>query len=380
MIKEESMRKLYFALFLLLILSIPLIFFLAGCSQKQGEEIESEAREASFSLAVVLSDEAQKIAGIKIETARFQAVPLKIRVLGEASFNQKKYSKISSRVSGRVEEVFAFPGDKVKKGQSLLSIYSPDFLSAQAEFIQAEERLNRAAKDSDEDEIQASKSLFDSARSKLLLLNVTEKELAELEETSSKKFLLPVRAPFEGSITESSIVSGDFVEFGQSLFKIADLSFLWVKVNIYEKELSKVRTGCEALVRVAAYPDEEFKGKLTLISDVVGEKTRTIEGRVEVSNEQGKLRPGMYAEVDLVSVFESKALFIPEWAVHKIEDKKVVFVPAGENSFSAKEIKTGSKVNGFVEVVEGLKEGDAFVSEGSFLLKSELLKKTLEVD
>jgi RND family efflux transporter MFP subunit len=381
MIKEESMmRKLHFASFLSLAASIPIVFFLAACRQKQGEKLEAEVREANSVPAIVLSSEAQKIAGIKIETARWQTVPLKIKAVGDISFNQKKFSNISSRVSGRIEEVFAFIGDKVKKDQSLLSIYSPDFLSSQAEFIQAKERLNRAAKGGDEEERRAAASLFDSARKKLLVLDVREKELAELEEARSQKFLLSVRAPFEGSIIESSIVSGDFVEFGQSLFKIADLSFLWVKVNIYEKDLLRVRQGCKASIKVAAYPEEEFKGELALISEVMDEKTRTIEGRIEVPNERGKLRPGMYAEVDLISPLETKALFIPQWAVQTIEDKKVVFVPAGENSFCAKEIKTGLKLNGLIEVVEGLKEGDVFVTEGSFLLKSELLKKTLEVD
>lgn len=381
MIKEESMkRKFHFASFLAFIVSIAILFFLAGCSQEQGEELEAEVKEASSAPVIVLSNEAQKIAGIKIERAQLQIVPLKIRAIGEVSFNQKRFSNISSRVSGRVEEVFAFPADKVKKGQALLSVYSPDFLSSQAEFIQAKERLSRAIKASDEEERRAAQSLFDSAKNKLLLLDVTDKELTELEETRSTKLLLSVRAPFEGSIIESSVVCGDFIEFGQSLFKISDLSFLWVNVSIYEKDLLRVRQGCEAAIEVAAFPDEKFKGELALISDVVDEKTRTVKGRVEVSNKQGKLRPGMFAEVDLVSALESKALFIPEWAVHDIKDKKVVFIPTGENSFSVKEIATGSKVNGFVEVVEGLKEGDAFVSEGSFLLKSELLKKTLEVD
>jgi len=379
--KEESMKKkLHFASFLPLIISIPLLFFLTGCSQKQHEEPEAKVKEASAAPTIVLSAEAQKIAGIKIETARFRKVPLKIRAIGEVSYNQRKFSNVSSRVSGRIEEVFAFIGDKVKKGQSLLSVYSPDFLSSQAEFIQAKERLNRAKKQSNEEEKQSAQSLFDSARNKLLLLDVTEKELAELEESRSPKVLLPVRAPFDGSIIDSSVVSGDFIEFGQSLFKISDLSFLWINVNIYEKDLLRVRPGCEVSIKVAAFPDEEFRGELALLSDVVEEKTRTVKGRVEVSNERGKLRPGMFAEVDLVSFLESKALFIPEWAIHKIKEKKVVFVPAGENSFSLKEIATGSKVNGFIEVVEGLKEGDSFVTEGSFLLKSELLKKTLEVD
>lgn len=381
MIKEESMmRKIHFASFLSLIVSIALLFFLAGCSQKQREEPEAEVKEASSAPVIVLSNEAQKIAGIKIERAQFRTVPLKIRAMGEVSFNQKRFSNISSRVSGRVEEVFVFPADKAKKGQSLLSVYSPDFLSSQAEFIQAKERLNRAIKGGDEEERRAAQSLFDSARNKLLLLDVTQKELTELEETRSTKLFLSVRAPFDGSIIESSVVCGDFIEFGQSLFKISDLSFLWVNVNIYEKDLLRVRQGCGASIRVAAFPDEKFKGELALISDVVDEKTRTVKGRVEVSNKQGKLRPGMFAEVDLVSSLESKALFIPEWAVHNIKEKKVVFIPAGENSFSVKEIATGSKVNGFVEVIEGLKEGDVFVTEGSFLLKSELLKKTLEVD
>ncbi|MEW6456412.1 MAG: efflux RND transporter periplasmic adaptor subunit [Acidobacteriota bacterium] len=371
-----KMKKNPYLIHILMILAFTL--FLYGCNKKKAEEVDTENAEENARSTITLSEDALKIAGIKTDIVQLRTVSQRIKVVGEISFNQRKFVNITSRVSGRVEEVFAFPGDKVKEGQLLLSIYSPDFLSAQAEFIQAEERLKRVMKNNDEEERQNAKSLLDSARNKLILLNIREEELIELEKTHSIKFLLPIRAPFNGSIIESNVVTGDYIDTGTSLFKIADISTLWVNVNIYEKDLSSIKQGCKTLIRVSAFPNEEFKGKLTLLSDVVDKNTRTVKGRVEVMNKSGKLKPGMYAEVNLIFPSESKSLLIPEIAVQDLEGKKVVFLQSGNNSFSVKEIETGLKLDSFIEIVNGLKTGDIIATEGSFILKSELLKKTLE--
>jgi len=360
-------------------LVMALFFCVSGCRAKKTEEVEPGAQNDETPSAITLSESALKIAGIEVEKAGLRKVSLKICCAAEMAFNQKRLMNLTSRAAGRVEEISAFVGDRVKEGQPLLALYSPDFLTSQAEFLQLEERLKRVTKDNLQDEILTAKSLLDSARRKLILLGLNDAELKELEETRQVKPVLPVRAPFSGNIIESPIVRGDQIPEGATVFRIADLSLLWVKVHIFEKDLSRIQLGMPALVRVQAYPDQAFQGTLTLLNDVVDEKTRTVIGRVEVLNSRSLLKPGMYAEVELILPSSAAALLVPEAAVQDLEGKKVVFMPASGRSFRFQEVEVGQKLNGWVEVVKGLSAGDAYVRDG-FLLKSEVLKKNLEVD
>jgi Cu(I)/Ag(I) efflux system membrane fusion protein len=346
-----------------------------GCQKARNGEAEAPSGQEALPNTVTLSAEALKTAGIKVEPVQFRSAVQKIRVVGDIQFNAKKYAHITSRASGRIEDILAFPGDKVKQGQPLLNLYSTDFLSLQAELIQASERWKRLK--GDDGEQATARALLDSVKRKLSLLNVADEELAEIEKARTIRPLLAVRAPFSGSIIEGSAVAGDYVELGGSLFKIADLSSLWACVHIYEKDLSLVRPGCSVVIRVGALPGEEFRGSLLLVGDVVDEKTRTIEGRVEVSNLPGKLKPGMYIEADIVSPVERKALFIPEAAIQDYDNKKIVFLRGGEITFLAREVTTGGASDGLIEITAGLKEGEIVVTGGSFLLKSEMLKKSL---
>ena len=367
------MRKIKIAISVLTVLILGLTF--QGCKNDGSSEPEAALNQETIPNTVTLSEEALRTAGIKVEPVQFRPAVKKIRVVGDLQFNAKRYAHITSRTSGRIEDILAFPGDKVNQGQPLLHLYSPDFLSLQAELVQASERRNRLK--GDDGEQATARALFDSVKRKLSLLNVTDEDLAEIEKSRTIRPLLAVRAPFSGSLIEGSAVAGDYVELGRSLFKIADLSSLWACVHIYEKDLPWVRPGSRVIIRVGALPAEEFRGSLLLVGDVVDEKTRTIEGRVEVPNLPGKLKPGMYVEADIFSPVERKVLFVPQAAVQDYENKKIVFVRGGENTFFIREVTLGGASDGMVEIVDGLKEGESVVSGGSFLLKSEMLKKSL---
>jgi RND family efflux transporter MFP subunit len=364
---------------LALFVSIALGLSVSACRAKKTEEAPPEPQNSATPSVINLTEEAMKIAKIQTEKAERRQVPLKIYASGDIAFNQKKLMNLTSRLTGRVENVFAYVGDRVKEGDLLLSLYSPDFLTSQAEYLQAGERLQRFTKDNLQDEIPAAKSLLDSAKKKLMLLGMKEADLKELEETRQIRPLLPVSAPFSGTIIESPIVLGDQIAEGAGLFKIADLSVLWAHVHIYEKDLGLVKQGMPALIRVQAYPGQSFQGTMTLLNDIVDEKTRTVIGRVEVRNARGLLKPGMYAEIELMLPSGAEAILVPEAAVQDLEGKTVVFVPAGERSFRFQEVEVGQKFDGWVEVVKGLTAGDAYVRDG-FLLKSEYLKKNLEVE
>jgi RND family efflux transporter MFP subunit len=361
------------------LLLIILVFVLLGCNAKKAADAPPEPQNSARPSVINLTEEAMRIAKIQTEKAELRQVPLKVYAAGDMAFNQKRLMNLTSRVSGRVENVFAYVGDRVREGDLLLSLYSPDFLTSQAEFLQAGERLKRLTKDNLQDEIASAESLLDSAKRRLKLLGMNEGDLKDLEETRQIKPLLPVSAPFSGTIIESPIVLGDQIIEGACLFKIADLSVLWAHVHVFEKDLALVKQGMSALVRVQAYPGQTFQGVLTLLNDVVDEKTRTVIGRVEVQNARGLLKPGMYVEVDLVLSSTAVALLVPGAAVQDLEGRKVVFVPTGARSFRFQEVEVGQKLHDWIEVVKGLSPGDIYVRDG-FLLKSEYLKKSLEVE
>ena len=170
------------------------------------------------------------------------------------------------------------------------------------------------------------------------------------------------------------------MEAGLDLFRLADLSTVWVDLHIFEKDLAAVRPGCDASIRAAAFPGRIYAGRIFQLGSVLDEKTRTIAGRVDLANPAGDLRPGMYVDADIRTASEEKGLLVPAAAVQDFLNKKVVFVRTAEGVFALREIETGGAFGPFVEVRAGLKEGDVVATAGSFFLKSELLKKTLGED
>ena len=362
------------------ILNLTLSILIGACKTRQAGDPGVKAGEETLSPTVTLNDDAIKVAGIQVQTAQLQALSLKVRAAGEVAFNQKRYFHVTARIAGRVEEITAYPGDRVKAGQVLLTLYSPEFLASRAELVQARIQRDNALKHGTSEEAAQAEAIFGSARNKLLLCGLTDEDLKAVEDTRTPQILVPVRAPSSGTIIDSPVVRGDYVETGASLFRTSDLSLLWVHVHVFEKDLAGIGPGCEAAVRVQAYPGREFKGRLALIDPALDGKTRTVVCRVETPNAERLLKPGMYADVVLTSASKREAVLIPEGAVQDLENKKVIFVPAGQNTFAWREVWTGGLVEGRLEIVRGLAADEAFVAEGAFLLKSEFLKKSLEVE
>jgi RND family efflux transporter MFP subunit len=342
-------------------------------SAQQGEEAGHGDENV-----IHLDAEQQQKAGIKIEPVVSRALQQTIAVPGRIVFNERRLAHLTARVAGRVEQVYAFLGDRVQKEALLATIYSQDYLAAQSEFIQAEERLKLAATRKDSTELPTARSIFESARRKLLVIGATEKDLNEIAETHVPKTLLEIRAPFAGTVTEASEILGHVVEVGGTMFHVADLSKLWVLADIYEKDLAKIKPGLPAEIAVAAYPGEKFRGRLTTIFDVLDETTRTVKARIEVENPFGKLKPQMFATVNLQNGESAEVLVVPESAVQSEGDQRFVFVPQADGKFEKHEVRTGPKMDGFIAILEGLAIGDSVVTEGAFILKSELAKASLE--
>lgn len=370
---ELRMNKTYLSLLLVSAL------MLGSCGKEEKSESTQDAQTEKGEAVhtVHLDREQQSSANVKIETVSLQKLKESIRVPGRIDFNQQRLAHLTARVPGRVEQVYAFVGDRVQANGLLATIYSQQYLTAQGEFIQANQRLTLAEARGDSAEALTARAIFESARRKLLVLGASPKDIQEIAQTQAPKTLLEIHSPFAGSVTEAGEILGHYVEVGASLFHVADLSNLWIIADIYEKDLAKLKTGLEAVIEVAAYPDQKFEGHVTRIFDVLDEKTRTIKARVEVHNPQARLKPQMFATVTLLLGAGTNALVVSEKAIQLEGEQRIVYVAVDDSSFVKRYVQVGQHQNKFVEITEGLKAGERVVTDGAFTIKSEFQKSEL---
>lgn len=325
---------------------------------------------------ITISVENKTIAGIKTEKVKSELFKKEISATGKVTFNENRLVHITSNFAGRIEKVFAFSQSKVKKGKPLVSIYSPEYMTIQSEYIQAEERLARTIQMGDKDEEKMAKSIYQSVRQKLLIIGASEDEIAKLGETHNVQPYLVVRAKFAGTIIESNVIQGNYIQVGSNLFKLADLTKVWIIADVYETDIGHISSGQIVEIKALAYPDKTFKGKVETIGDVLDEKLRTFKVRIAAENPEGYLKPEMYVNIT-VSHSNNIRLIIPKKAVLLDGQDKMVFVSANDKSFVARKVRVGMESRETVQVINGLNDGESVVTEGNFLLKSELLKSKI---
>ncbi len=353
-----------------------LILGLPGCRPGPEGEVEEKTGGPDVPASVTLTPEAVRTAGIQVAEAEYLPVVRTVRVPGEVSMDPKRKAHLTARASGRIESLAAYPGDRVRQGQVLLSLYSPDFLMLQAELLLASARVKSPAAE-DPAERRSAEALVASIEDRLRTLGLSDDDIAGIEKAGAPTALLPICAPLTGTVIESPVTAGDHIELGASLFRIADLSTVRAVLRIYEKDLASVDVGAEAVIRAASAPGREYRGRIFRLGNVVDERTRTVEALVDLANPGGELRQGLYLEAEIAVPSGANAVFVPEAAVLGIADRKVVFVRTGENVFTLRDVTTGPASGGRVEVVAGLKEKEVVAAAGSFFIKSELLKNSI---
>lgn len=359
---------------------------------KDGHKEEKEGHEGHDEAgSVKMTAEVQKQNGVAVAPAKKQRMAGVISVTGKVEANADKIAHVSPRISGKIVAVRASLGDSVSAGQALATLDSVELGEALGRYHQSKTKL--ALTQSNMDRI---KNLVDkkiAARKDILLaetdyktaqteLHTDEERLSlfgvstsDLKGENHKKPLLPVRSPIGGIITEKHAIVGELSDPSKSLYTVADLSSVWVLVDINEKDLAKVRKGQTAIVMVGAFPDLKMKGRITYIADQVNESTRTVKARIEVANPGRKLKPEMFATVELALAADAPpVLAVPEDALQDLDGKKVVFVAENETEFAARPVQAGRTAAGMVEIVSGLKEGENYAIKGSFILKSEVKK------
>ncbi len=311
-----------------------------------------------------------------LRTAIVEKGPLKhtIRTYGHITYDETRTAQISPKFSGWFEKLYAdFTGQFVKKGDPLFDIYSPELLAAQEEYLIA----LRTAK--------GRKEMLASARRRLSYFDVGPDEIRAIETSGTVKKNVTIRSPFTGVITHKNAVQGGFVKPGTVIYKIADLSRVWVEAHIYEYELSQIALGQDAEMTLPYQPGKVYSGKVAYIYPYLQQKTRDVVIRLEFENPGLKLKPDMYADVHIKSVSGEQGLLIPSEAVIRSGKRNVVFVTREENKFKACEVTLGLTLDGgWQHILSGLEPGDVVVTSGQFLLDSEsklkeAVQKMLEV-
>jgi len=320
---------------------------------------------------VRLSPSEMILANVGVSTVEYKSLEREINAVGKIDYNETRQAHIAARFSGRVEKLFInFTGQKVKKGEPLLEIYSPDLVTTQQEYILALDNLEKMKGSPLKESMEIAKNLMESTKNKLLLWGITEEQILNLETTKKVQTTMTIFAPVGGTITKKEIVEGQYVSEGQDFFQIDDLSVVWMYADIYEYEISFVKLGQKVEVTTQAYPGEVFTGKINFIAPTLNPSTRTLSIRAEFHNPAEKLKPEMYVNAK-IKVASGKSLVVPATAVLSTGKKEIVWVQVEPGVFQPKEVKTGVRAGDYYSVLEGLKDGEKVVSKAGFLLDSE---------
>jgi Cu(I)/Ag(I) efflux system membrane fusion protein len=316
-------------------------------------------------------DKVQKL-GVKTEAAAYRNLARGVRALGTVQVDERSQRTVAPRFEGWIQKLLVnTTGEAVRRGQPLMEVYSPDLVAAQQEYVIAWKGM-QTLKDAGP-EIQASmRSLLDGSLQRLRNWDIGEEELLQLQQEGRARNSLTLRSPANGVILEKPSVQGMRFMPGEVLYRIADLSSLWLVADVFEQDLGLVRLGQGAKIHVNAYPERVFEGKVSFIYPAVTAETRTARVRIQLANPGQLLKPAMYAEVELaVPQSPVKRLSVPDSAVLDSGNRQLVLVRRDEGRFEPHQIKVGARGDGYVEVLDGIREGDSVVVAANFLIDSE---------
>lgn len=375
---------------------------LASCSKTKPEKLPEKEKRATSAL-VTMEPAAQQRIGMNIAPAKITQLTEYLQVTGTVQPVDSRVSQVRSLARGRLLEVRAKVGDRVRAGQELARIDNLEagelmaqlasahaelqrnkvLWAAQAKQVDRNQKLSEigAAPHKDYEQSRAEyQALEESIRSQEAVIAGLTRRLRRFGKSDSDPAIAVVTAipaPFDGIITKAVTAPGEVVEPSTALFTVADISQVWVQAEVYEKDLGRLQVGQSAIIHFDTYPNEPFAGKVTYISDVLDPQTRTAKVRCEVANNRFRLKLDMFATVQLPTTFSRQAVAVAVGAIQQLETKTVVFVQRGAAQFEAREIKPGKNVNGQVEVLAGLREGEPVVIVGAFHLKSIIAGKDL---
>ncbi|MFD2233053.1 efflux RND transporter periplasmic adaptor subunit [Phaeospirillum tilakii] len=319
----------------------------------------------------VSPDKVQKL-GVRTEAARMTPLVKSIRAVGSVQVDERNLHVVTAKFEGYIERLHVNQtGQTVRRGQTLMEVYSPDLVLAEQEYLVAAkgaQSLDNASPEARD----AARSLAEGALARLRNWDVPSPQIERLRQGGPPSRTLSFASPAGGIVLEKRAVQGMRFMPGEILYQIADLSTVWVVAELFEQDLAQVSLGQVATVKFNALPGQTFTGKVTFVSPTVTEQTRTAKVRIELPNREGRLKPALYGAVELASpVADHPVLAVPDSAVLDSGTRQTVLVEKGEGRFEPRDVKSGIRANGLIEIRDGLAEGEKVVVRANFLIDAE---------
>jgi Cu(I)/Ag(I) efflux system membrane fusion protein len=306
---------------------------------------------------VTVSAERVQLLGVRTEAARRQALSSPIRAVGTVMADERRVAVVAPRFEGWVQDLFAnTTGQPIRHGEPLFTFYSPEAAAAGREYVVAR---------------QISGAVADAATAKLRNLGIPADQIARFARGGKSGDVIAYPAPLDGIVMEKAIVAGQRFAAGETLYRIADLSTVWVVADVFEQDLAAVRIGEAVAVRLTAYPGRDLAGQVSFVYPALNAATRTAKVRIELANPEGLLKPDMYATVVIDAAGGPEVLTVPESAVLDDGTRQVVLVERGPGRYQPRAVTTGRRGGGDVEILGGIDANETVVVAANFLIDSE---------
>ncbi|MBI2829256.1 MAG: FixH family protein [Acidobacteria bacterium] len=321
--------------------------------------------------AVNLDLRRQQLIGVRTAPVERANMSKTIRTVGSVRYDETRLADVNLKIEGWIRDLHVdYTGKSVSKGDPLFTLYSPELLTTQQEYVLALRSRDQLRQSQIPDVRERAERLVESARMRIALWDLPPDQMRALDETRQPQTAVTFRSPVNGYVIEKQALQGMHVTAGQMLYKIADLSVVWLEADVYEQEGPLVKVGQRATVTLDAYPGERFMGRVIYIYPFVEENTRTVRIRFELANRAGRLKPGMYANVALDTPV-GMSTTIPANALLDSGTRQLVFVAEGDGYFQPRDVKVGQRLGDRVQILEGLKEGEMVAMGATFFLDSE---------
>ena len=321
--------------------------------------------------SVTLNPREQHLFGVQTATAERRPLTRTIRTVGLVEVDETRLARVNIKLEGWIEKLYVrFTGEQVQKGQKLFEIYSPDLVATQEEYLLALKSVKELGNSQFPEVAEGAQALLQVTRRRFALWDVRPTHIEYLERTGKVLRTLPLHAPITGYVLAINVREGSYVTPATEIYTLADLSTLWVLADLYENEISNVHLGQDAKITLSYFPGEVFTAKTTYIYPTVDPKTRTIKVRFEFPNPGWKLKPGMFANVEL-SMPLGERLVVPNTAVLDSGNEQRVFVDRGNGMFEPRIVTVGVRTREWYEILHGVNAGELVVSSSNFLIDSE---------
>lgn len=340
-------------------------------AHRASEEGGKGVMPAAGANTMTIAPERLQTIGVKFQEAARRPLDKVIRTVGRVDVDERLVGRVNIKFEGWIEELrVSAIGDYVKKGQILFAIYSPDLVATQEEYLLALQSYRELGKSEFPEVGRGAKELLEATRRRLQLWDIKENHVQDLERTGTVLRTLPIHSPVTGTVIRMEARAGTYVTPGTELYFIADLSHIWILADIYEYELPFIKVGQSATVTLSYDPDTKLHGHVGFIYPTLDPKTRTVKVRFELDNPGEKLKPDMYANVELKIPLGTK-LVVPRDAILESGERQLLFIHHGGGQLEWRSVKLGAKTGDWVEVKEGLKQGEHVVTGANFLIDSE---------